>query len=52
VALKQTNEPKLANEAFEKAKKINPDHVMIETKSTDISGKVISETVEEPNQGA
>lgn len=42
VALKQLGKEQLSRENFEKAKAINPDHVMIETKETDISGQVVT----------
>eukprot|EP01043_Picozoa_sp_COSAG02_P021635 COSAG02_NODE_1103_length_14561_cov_2.692435_7_plen_139_part_00 len=42
VALKQLGKEELSKESFEKAKAINPDHVMIETRETDISGQSVT----------
>lgn len=41
VALKQLGKEKLSAESFAKAKAINPDHVMIETKETTIDGSTV-----------
>jgi tetratricopeptide (TPR) repeat protein len=42
VALKQLGKEKLSREAFDKAKEINPNHVMIETRETDMSGETVT----------
>jgi tetratricopeptide (TPR) repeat protein len=42
VALKQLGKEELSRDSFEKAKSINPDHVMIETRETDISGQSVT----------
>ena len=42
VALKQLGKEALSKESFDKAKAINPDHVMIETRETDVSGQSVT----------